>query len=244
MKRASYLARLADGVKGQPSLQPPPVIFRSSAADASGFAESSNESSPARAAVPRTSPSTAGAHRATTHGSAARPLRPQRVDDSPAAPRIAAGPSQSSVSLAPARVVGESRSSDPNMDRNGPMTASNSPASPPPSENSVSRTPPKLTPPDRPEPRRDARPREIPAPPTTLMPPTPSERVAASGRSSDRKQSGSESGVSVRIGTLEVRISPPPASAPPKPAGSPRTSTQPRKESLARGFRSFGMVQG
>lgn len=243
MKRASYLARLADGVKGQPSLQPPPVIFRPSAADASGFVETTNESSPAPAAVPRTSPNTDGAHRATSHEFEVRPPRPQRFGDSPAAPGTAAGPSQSSLSLTPARVVSESRSSASTMDRIGSMNASESPAAPLPSENSVSRFPPKLPPPDRPAPRRDVQPYEIPSAPTTLIPPRPSERIAASSSSSDRKKSGPESSVSVRIGTLEVRISPPPP-APPMPAALQRAPTQPRKESLARGFGSFGMVQG
>ena len=244
MKRASYLARLADGVKGQPSLQPPPVIFRPSAADASGFVESSNESSPARTAAAQMSPDTAGAHRAAAHGFEVRPASPRRFGDSSAAPGTAAGPRQSSVSLSPARVARESHSSVPTMHRIGPMHASVSPAAPLPAENSASRTPPRLTPPEHPEPRRDARSREIAAAPTTLIPPMPGERVAASSRSSDRKKSGPESGVSVQIGTLEVRISPPPAPAPPKPAGLQRPATQPRKESLSRGFGSFGMVQG
>jgi hypothetical protein len=233
VKRPSYLARLADGLKGSPALGPPPVIFRSSAADTSGFVESVNVALPARGA--------AGAHRTTPVGPAALPLRPERSSNASAA----AGPRETPISLSPTRVVGESRASVPAMDRNGQPRASVSPAVLPPPDMSASRTPPpKLLPPDRPETRGDSRPRENPAAPTTLSPKPPSDRAPASSTSSDRKNSNSDGGVSVRIGTLEVRISPPPTPTPQKPAAEPRAPLKSRKESLARGFASFGMVQG
>jgi hypothetical protein len=149
------------------------------------------------------------------------------------------------ISLSSTRVVAKSLASVPVIDRNGQLRASISPAALPLAEMSASRTaPPKLLPPDRSEPRGDARPRENPAAPTTLMPRVPSDRASASSTSNDRKNSNSDAGVRVRIGTLEVRISPPPPPTQQKPAAAPRAPLQSRKESLARGFGSFGMVQG
>lgn len=243
MKRASYLARLTGGAKGQSALQPPRVIFRPSVVDASGFVESTNEFSPVRAAAPQSSPNTARAERAAIHGSAPRP---QILRNPASATATVAGPRESLVALSSARDVGESRSSARIGPRVQPMSASVPPAARPASEYFVSHARANPLPPDRPEPRIGARLRENRSPSATLMPPAPSERVTLSSKSGDRGKSSSENGVSVRIGTLEVRISPPPAPAPAqfKSVGSPRAPAHPRKESLARGFGSFGIVQG
>jgi hypothetical protein len=244
VKRRSYLARLADGLKGQPALRPPPVIFRPSAADTNGFVESANESLPARGAVAQTAPDSGGAHQTTPVGRAALPLSPEISSNAAPSTSVAAGPREMPISLSQTRVVAESLASVPVTDRNGQPRASASPAALPLRDMSARRTPhPELLPPERSEPRGDARPREDPAAATTLMPRAPIDRASVSSASSDRKNSNSDAGVRVRIGTLEVRISSPPTppSTQQKPAAAPLQS---RKESLARGFGSFGMAQG
>jgi hypothetical protein len=82
------------------------------------------------------------------------------------------------------------------------------------------------------------------AAPITLVPPAPSERFASANRPENRREAAVDEGPAVRIGTLEVRINPPPPPAVPQ---SPivRSTSAPRPVvSLARGFGSFGLVQG
>jgi hypothetical protein len=242
VKRPSYLAQLADGVKGQPALRPPPVIFRPT--DAASFVESVNEPGPARGTVAQSGPDSDGAPRSTAAAPAVAPLRIDRSGNASSARVPAAGPRESPVSLSPTRVTAESRESVPARDRNEQPRAA-VPPSTPPAVTSASQTPlSKLLPKDPPATRDDSRPREKPAPPATLSPKAPNDRAPASSVLGDRKNSHEDGGVSVRIGTLEVRINPAPPPAPQKPAAAPRAPLQSRKESLARGFGSFGMVQG
>ena len=91
-----------------------------------------------------------------------------------------------------------------------------------------------------PEARLPQRPSEML--PTVLTPPLPAAggpvphtRPSTEKRSHDR----GETGPHVRIGTLEVRITPPPAAPLPR-----RAAPVPPQSALARGFRSFGLTQG
>ncbi len=243
MKRPSYLARLADGAKGRSALRTPPVIFRPTAADTNGFVESVNES-PVRGAAAKAGTDSAGAHRLTPIGPAAPTLRPERPNSAASAIPGAAAAREPASSLSPSRVVAELLPSAPAANTNAPTHASVSSALPPPDVSASRTSPSKIPPPDLPEIRVDSRPREHLAAPATLTPRAPSDRARASSTSSDRKSSNSDGGVSVRIGTLEVRISPPPTPMPQKPAAAPHAPQQSRKESLARGFGAFGVTQG
>ncbi len=80
--------------------------------------------------------------------------------------------------------------------------------------------------------------------PVVLVPPAPSERVASANRPENRGEAAVGAGPAVRIGTLEVRINPPPPPAVPQsPSARSRLASRP-VVSLARGFGSFGLVQG
>jgi len=94
--------------------------------------------------------------------------------------------------------------------------------------------------------RSDSQPGRNPssAAPVALVPPPPSERFASANGPENRREAAVGDGPAVRIGTLEVRINPPPPVAIPQ---SPiaRSLQAPRPVvSLARGFGSFGLVQG
>jgi hypothetical protein len=245
VKRPSYLARLADQAKEQqPALRPPPAIFRPSATDSSGFTESVSESRPARSGAARRDSDFAGAEHTSTAGPAVLPPRPVRSSGAASATSAEANLREKPRSLSPTRVEAESRASLRSMDRNEQPRAAVPPAAPEPDTSASKTPPPKLPAPDRAESRDDSHRLKKTAAPTTLSPKLRGDRATASSTSSDRKNAGSDGGVSVRIGTLEVRINPTPAPASLQAAAAPRAPMQSRKTSLARGFGSFGMVQG
>jgi hypothetical protein len=240
VKRPSYLAQLAAGVKGQPALQPPRMLFRPAAADGGDLVETVNESRPARGA--ENGANLAREQRTSPGDRAPRSRSLERYGNAPAAAAIREIPVSPSPALRTAESV-LSVATVPVRDRTAQPRPTVSPAAlssaDPPANRSTSRT---RLPPDPAKTLGDSRQRESRTA-TALMPRPPSDR-APSSAAGDRKNSNSNDTVSVRIGTLEVRIGPPPMSTPQKPAIAPRAPAPSRKESLARAFRSFGMVQG
>lgn len=237
MKRRSYLAGLAAGVQGRPALQPPPILFRPAATDGGDFVETVNALRPARGAVAHMGANFAGELR-TNPGDRA-PLSPGPEGSGNAA----VGMREMPVLLSPTGRNAESVASRPPQDRTAQPRPIVSPAALLITEPSANRPAPRtLLPPDPPKTLSDSRQRENPKT-LTLMPRAPSDR-APSLNMGDRKNSNSNGAVSVRIGTLEVRIGST-TPTPQKPAIAPRAPPSPsRKVSLARGFGSFGMAQG
>jgi hypothetical protein len=242
VKRPSYLAQLATGVTGQAALRPPPLLFRPPAPDGGDFAATVNESRPARSAVAEKAANLAGEQRTSLGDRAPRSRGLEGWSNAP----VAAARHEIPVSLSPARAAAESHPSvpmSPVHDRTAQLRPTAAPAAvssaDPPANRSASRTP---LPPDAANTLGDSRQRES-LKATALMPRPPNYR-APSSVAGDRKHSNSRDSVSVRIGTLEVRIDPPPTPTPQRPALAPRAPSPSRKGSLARGFGSFGMVQG
>ena len=81
------------------------------------------------------------------------------------------------------------------------------------------------------------------ATPIVLVPPPPSERAASATRPENRREATVGDRPAVRIGSLEVRINHPPPAIPQSPSAQSRLAPRP-VVSLARGFVSFGLVQG
>jgi len=79
---------------------------------------------------------------------------------------------------------------------------------------------------------------------SVLVPPPPSPPRASTSSASSRREQSADRGSAVRIGSLQVRISPPPAPAAPQQKLARAGSAPRQMASLARGFGSFGLVQG
>jgi hypothetical protein len=227
MKRASYLAQLTAAVSDKPTLRPPPRLFRAGARDAlerelgtpapptritSDRDRSRQDSTPPRQAMGVIAPSAA----------ARAAVPPTQTPAAAPAPKIA--PREA---IAPAKIPTETLQDSAPLRSDIPREAARlaTPRELPAQQGTV-------------EPATDHETRDLP----TRLLPKPSIERTARGRSTPRSEKLSINEASVRIGTVEVHITPPPTT--PAPATVPRTAAPSRQQSLARGFRGFGLVQG